>query len=159
MRSRDWAKVWSTRTLNWRPLCGETNVPFTVSIIAMPHGIPCGPIPFGSFTVSAQLCAASGAPPWDCSTLATVATEVGEDDTVGLYLESREVERLLGRFAVIQAVNAGSSTVTGPVEVVCEITWSQLPKTKVRSFRMGPPNEPPNSLRWYGVMYPLIGSL
>ena len=55
-------------------LASKINVPFTVSIIAMLHGIPCGPIPVGSFTGSAQLCAASGAPPWDCSTLATVAT-------------------------------------------------------------------------------------
>src|SRR6266568_5478964 len=117
-------------------------VPFTVSIIAMLHGIPSGPIPFGSFTGSAQLCAASGTPPWDCSTLATVATEVAEDDTVGLYWESSDVERLLGRFDVIHAVNAGSSTVTGPVDVVCEITWSQLPKTNVRSRRIGPPKDP-----------------
>src|SRR6185437_9948041 len=113
----------------------------------MPHGMPIGPIPLGSFTVSAQLCAASGAPPCCCSTLETVATDVGVEATVGLYCESRVVERLLGRFEVIHEVNAGSSTVTGPVEVVCEITWSQLPKKNVLPFLMGPPKDPPNSFR------------
>src|SRR5438874_13760576 len=111
----------------------------------MLQGIPSGPVPEQVWPV------------WANSTCATVWNEF-KPFTTGVYCVNSDVEMLLGKFVFMKLTKSDVSTVLANASAFVALTWSQLKKKNVLSFLIGPPKEPPNSLRRNGLrICPVIG--
>src|SRR5712691_8406809 len=111
----------------------------------MSQGIPNGPVPEQVWPVCAS------------SICATVWNEFNPF-TTGVNFVNNDVEMLLGKFVFMKLTKSDVSAVLANASEFVALTWSQLKKKNVLSFLIGPPKEPPNSLRRNGLrMCPVMG--